>query len=360
MIVFAKLVILILCAFLQFQSYPLNGINIAIALIAMIISCIPTIIRTDIWNEKGLKILTAGTWLVFLIFTLFVHGFRCYLPLVIIDILALKLYVPLICWLIALVLSMFNQDGVIYLLLSILAGFLQYAISKAETLADELKKLRDNTKEHELLIEEKNSRLIEKQDAELYAATLQERNRIAREIHDNVGHMLTRSILQVGAIKTINTNEVLAEPLEGLHETLNTAMTNIRNSVHDLHDESLDLKSAINEIIDSVDSFTVKLQYDMGYDIPKNIKYCFISITKEAVNNAIKHSNATRIDVIIQEHPAFYQLLIQDNGTSSKLEASEGIGLTNMRDRVKNLGGNIKISSENGFKILVSIIKSND
>lgn len=358
MLILAKLIMLILCAFIQFQIFPLNGINIAIALIAMIISCIPTIITVDIWGGKGLRIITGCTWLIFLISAMFMPEFRCYLPLAVMDLLGLKLFIPFICWLVALVLTFPSQSGVVYLFLSILAGFLQNSIAQNEKLSDELKKLRDNSKEREILIEGKNHRLIEKQDAEIYAATLQERNRIAREIHDNVGHMLTRSILQVGAIKTINTNEVLTEPLEGLHKTLNTAMTNIRNSVHDLHDQSLDLKSAINEIMDSVDKFDVNLQYDMGHDIPKSIKYCFISITKEAVNNALKHSNGSKIDIIMQEHPAFYQLLIHDNGTSSKVGLSEGIGLTNMRDRVKNLGGNIKISSDNGFKILVSIIKN--
>ena len=50
---------------------------------------------------------------------------------------------------------------------------------------------------------------MEKQDTEIYLATLKERNRIAREIHDNVGHMLSRSILMVGALKTVNQAENL-------------------------------------------------------------------------------------------------------------------------------------------------------
>lgn len=49
-----------------------------------------------------------------------------------------------------------------------------------------------------MLMEQMNHQLIEKQNAQIYNATLKERNRIAREIHDNVGHMVTRSILQVG------------------------------------------------------------------------------------------------------------------------------------------------------------------
>ena len=73
-----------------------------------------------------------------------------------------------------------------------------------EELEQEYRKTRDDSKERNLLLQEKNRSLIEKQDYEIYTATLQERNRIAREIHDNVGHLLSRSILIVGAMKIVN------------------------------------------------------------------------------------------------------------------------------------------------------------
>ena len=57
---------------------------------------------------------------------------------------------------------------------------------------------------------------MEKQDYEIYLATLRERNRIAREIHDNVGHMLSRSILQMGALITIHKEEPLHGQLAGV------------------------------------------------------------------------------------------------------------------------------------------------
>ncbi len=358
MIVFAKLLVLIICAFIQFHIYTISSLNIVISLIAMIISCFPTIVRHDIFGGKGLKIISGCLWITFLITALFIPEFRCYIPLAVIDLLGLKLLFPILIAVLCLILDFVTKTNSFNILVSVLAGFLQYAIAKSEQLTEELKLLRDTSKERELLIEEKNHRLIEKQDADIYAATLRERNRIAREIHDNVGHMLTRSILQIGAIKTINQNDVLKEPLEGLHETLNTAMTNIRSSVHDLHDESVDLEAAIYEIVNNVNDIKVNLQYDMSLNIPKSIKYCFISITKEAVNNVLKHSNANELDIIMQEHPAFYQLLIHDNGTNINVKATEGIGLTNMRDRIKNLNGTIKITTDNGFKILISIIKN--
>ena len=64
-------------------------------------------------------------------------------------------------------------------------------------------KLRDDSTEKNLLLEEKNHMLVEKQNYEIYTATLKERNRIAREIHDNVGHLLSRSILITGAAKAV-------------------------------------------------------------------------------------------------------------------------------------------------------------
>ncbi len=362
MLIIAKLLIFLLCALIHLYNSTVSMGAVSVALISFIICCMPAIIKTDFLGHKGLKILTEIICSTYMVVALFIPELRYYIPLLFIDICGLRLIVSFILGFLGMMFPLIKGDlwiGLIIILLSMLSVLIQLVISKTEVLADELKAVRDTSKEREILIEEKNRTLRENQDAQVYMATLKERNRIAREIHDNVGHMLTRSILQVGAIKTINTNEILSEPLDGLHDTLNTAMASIRSSVHDLHDESIDLLSAIKEITDSVDKFSVNIEYDMGYDIPRSIKYCFISIIKEAVNNAIKHSNCTDMDILVQEHPAFYQLLIQDNGTDIKKSSAEGIGLTNMKDRVNSLNGNIKINTDHGFKILISIIKSN-
>ncbi len=356
MLIFAKLLLLILCAFFQAHRYPIDISYIVILLLTLILSCLSFILQ-----RKEITVL----WSTWLITAFFLSPFRAYLPLTLLEIASIPSFFPFLIWCICFlkesILSYLTfhkfTECIFLFLLSACATLLQYSIKKTETLTEELKQFRDTSKEHELFIEEKNRRLREQQDAELYTATLKERNRIAREIHDNVGHLLTRSLLQVGAIKTINQNEVLKELLEALHETLNTAMTSIRNSVHDLHNESIDLHLAIQEIIDNVTTISVQFDYDIHTDVPKNMKYCFIAITKEAVNNTLKHSNATKMQIILQEHPAFYQLLIHDNGTNHSQNLLDGIGIRNMKDRVKALNGTIKISNETGFKILVSIFK---
>ncbi|MCM1245584.1 MAG: sensor histidine kinase [Roseburia sp.] len=217
---------------------------------------------------------------------------------------------------------------------------------------------RDESRENAILMRERNQALREKQDYEIHVATLSERNRIAREIHDNVGHMLTRSILQTGALRVINKDPALKSALTELGDTLNTAMDSIRTSVHDLHDEAIDLHDVLEDLISRVQSPTIRLEYDINNPLPQDVKYAFISIVKEAITNMQKHSDANTAQITVREHPGFYHLQIRDNGSAkSSPESGSGIGLTNMKERVLALGGTIRFSTDNGFGINISIMR---
>lgn len=237
-----------------------------------------------------------------------------------------------------------------------LAYFLEGGTRGYEELDSLYKHTRDDSRELNLLLTEKNHALLEKQDYEIYAATLKERNRIAREIHDNVGHLLSRSILMVGALKAVNQAPGLSDSLNTLDSTLNSAMDSIRSSVHDLHDEAIDLEEAVRGLLKDFTFCPVFFQYDMNREIPREIKYSFISITKEALSNVIKHSHASQVHLVMREHPALYQLCIEDNGTGA-VRSDRGIGLLNMRERVSALKGNIQIQTQNGFRIFITIPK---
>lgn len=200
------------------------------------------------------------------------------------------------------------------ILFFIVAFFLQFRTEAEEKLRQDFMKLRDDSTEKNLLLEEKNHMLVEKQNYEIYTATLKERNRIAREIHDNVGHLLSRSILITGAAKAVSSSEAVSPLLDSLDISLNQAMTSIRTSVHDLHDESVNLRESVEGLISEFQFCPVSLDYDMGLEIPRDVKYCFISIVKEALSNMARHSNATSAYIVMREHPALYQLCIEDNG----------------------------------------------
>ena len=306
--------------------------------------------------------LSLGCELVFCLLC-FVSPVFCYaIPVLIYDVMWNKDYKVLVFPLLAIVANWrdFKTDTFLILLVSSFIAFLLWArTNRLEYFQQKFIETRDTSAEVTMLLMEKNKHLTESQDNEIYLATLQERNRIAREIHDNVGHMLTRTILQLGALKIINKDETVGENLDSIKQTLDNAMTSIRSSVHNLHDDSIDLDQSIRDTVKSMEeSYDVKLDLDFSHNVPKNIKLCFIGVTKEALSNIVKHSNADKIEIIVREHPAFYQLAISDNGKNCGEIKDSGIGLTNMRDRVENTGGIITFTpSQDGFRVFASIPK---
>lgn len=223
----------------------------------------------------------------------------------------------------------------------------------------ELRKTVDSGEEKALLLSEKNKALAEKQNSEIYAATLRERNRIAREIHDNVGHVLSRTILLTGAVKTVNKDQNLAPMLDGLDDSLNSAMDSIRSSVHDLHDEAINLQEELKRIIRDFKYCKVELEYDVSDKMDSNAKYCYTCVVKEALSNIMKYSGATYVKITVREHPALYQLCVEDNGRggTENMDKNTGIGLKNMQDRVQALNGTLRIEGEKGFRIFAMIPK---
>lgn len=252
-------------------------------------------------------------------------------------------------------------NSVFLILFVILALFMQHVAAKLSLLETENKTIRDTGTELNRVLEEKNKDLSARQTDAINLARLRERNRIAREIHDNVGHTLARSLIQTGALQAINKDESLTEPLEQLRGTLSLAMDSIRSSVHDLRDEATDLYAAISQMLEPM-GLEIHLDYDASKTVPGNVQVCLLSVLREALTNISKHSDADRVRVTVREHPAFYQLLIHDNGTKKiSLRGSDtGMGLINMGERVRALNGQFSAAYQDGFRIFLTIPKHED
>ena len=359
--------ILLFCiSILMFNKAQVDYITVCLILVVMIMEGI--IIYFN--NKKAVTTVAA----VFILMTAIQPEFAVFFPLVIYECARVRQYIMII---VNMLIAIITCTGSLeYGILSremcsvIVFMVVALAVGMRSIREDELKEKLHNLQDEESYLVQKNvqnqEELIRKQDNEIHAATLAERNRIAREIHDHVGHMLSRSILQLGAILAINKDEKLDVPLRGLKDTLDTAMNNIRESVHDLKDDSLDLEHMVNEITGEYKTLEIELDYDMGTYLPKELKYCFVAIVKEALTNTVKHSDGNRVSIVMREHPALYQVLIEDNGSKGNdgtLKAGRdtvdktGIGLENMRERVSAFNGNIRFSHDNGFKIFISIPK---
>lgn len=380
-ILFDKLMLLMGCMLLMFYRTPETGIPQLLAFLwTVIFSCSCTCCNVDSLPVAQLNRLSRNMeiflYLLFAGLSLLHPAFGIFLPFLFYE---LKLSAIPYLWIAALPLPFLSfRDGqysFLVLLLYVFAWICAVKTCKLLELEKNFKILRDTTTEYNLLLNQKNKDLLEKQDYEIHVATLKERNRIAREIHDNVGHMLSRSILQSGALLAINQQEQLKEPLLSLKDSLTLAMNAIRESVHDLHDDAIDLEHTISGLFDDFTDYQFRFEYDMGPVVPASVKYCFIAIIKEALSNIAKHSNATEIQLVLREHPRLYQLTIEDNGnklsgrqnfpaaSSNEIpgnthpfrQSPSGMGLLNMQERVESLHGHLSITTEQGFRIFVSI-----
>ncbi len=246
---------------------------------------------------------------------------------------------------------------VFIVLFAALSWFLNQRTGSLEKARREFISLRDSTKELSLRLEDKNRELLEKQDYEVNLATLNERNRIARDIHDSIGHILSNSILQTGALMATCREEAMRERLTTLKDTLSQGMDSIRESIHNLHDEAVDLYTEAKTLVDNFHFCEISMDYDVDGNPDKKIKYALLAVLKEALSNIIKHSNASFVQVVLREHPALYQLSVKDDGIGNGNGGGDGIGLINIRQRVGELNGVVNISGENGFTVFISIPK---
>lgn len=276
-----------------------------------------------------------------------------------------RLYPFVILWGGIFLLSCFPDEIIRLLFLTLgsaFAFFFAFLSQRYEELSEDYQKARDDSVEKNLLLKSRNQALLENQNYMIHNATLQERNRIAREIHDNVGHTLSRCILLTGALKAVNKDENCAESIATLQDNLSQAMDAIRTSVHNLHDDSINLNANVRQLINDFSYCHASLNFDIQSDPPNNVRYAFISIVKEALTNVAKHSNATLVTVVLREHPGMYQLIITDNGTTPTASAlgtdSPGIGLSNMQERITLLQGVFQINTQDGFQIFISIPKN--
>jgi signal transduction histidine kinase len=254
------------------------------------------------------------------------------------------------------------------LILSI-AFLLKWKTDKLNSIKNEYNELRDNTTAMSMLLEEKNQSLLQNQDYEINLATLNERNRISKEIHDNIGHLLSRALLQVGALLTISKEDTIREGLADLKDSLSAGMDQIRNSIHNMYDESIDLYTQVDQLVKDFNFCPIHYEYDVNNPPKTPLKHAIIAIIKETLSNIIRHSKATKVTLILREHPAMYQLVIQDNQVLEEQKAhtlikafenqefGDGMGLHNIYDRVKGFGGNINISVENGYKLFITFPK---
>lgn len=194
-------------------------------------------------------------------------------------------------------------------------------------------------------------------------AQTRERNRLAREIHDTLGHSLTGIIAGIDACITLIdiAPEEVKKQLNIIGNVARQGIKDVRRSVNALRPDALErlgLEDALKQIITDTKMVTnVEIFYDNEADL-KNLDEDEIEtiyrIVQESITNALRHGKADIIYVKIKKTLNVITILIKDNGVGCK-NMKKGFGLRHMAERLELLNGSLEYRSENGFTIIAKI-----
>lgn len=252
-------------------------------------------------------------------------------------------------------------------ILSVAATLLSLRTAQLEREQQRMRRTRDELQERALALEARNRDLADRQDYEVELATLAERARIAREIHDNVGHQLTRASLQAEALRVVHADEPgVAADFANVKRTVDEALQLVRTSVHALNDNAVDLSVQLERIVEGARSDSgpqIELEF-LAEHAPANVANCFAAVLREALSNTMRHACAQTVTIRCMEHPSFYQLVVTDDGAggvqASGRGAAEGMGLASMRERIEALGGTFTAgprASAGGWRVFATVPK---
>ena len=237
---------------------------------------------------------------------------------------------------------------------ALVLGLLGYFIYKQQSLKNQQLKKENELKVALTEIETQNK--------------LQEqRLRISRDLHDNIGSQLTFVISSLGNLKYKLKEGETAEKLTKISGFTTNTIYELRDTIWAMNKNDItfeDLQTRISNFIDQAKIASDKTELSFVINPNINQEYVFSSlqgmnlyrIIQEGINNASKYAKASKISVEISESNQSFQIEIKDNGIGFDIENTEmGNGILNIRKRVKDLNGNVKIASKinNGTSILI-------
>lgn len=193
----------------------------------------------------------------------------------------------------------------------------------------------------------------------------EERQRIARDLHDGVGQMMSAARMNLSAFESDSrfSDQEQQHSLERIIGLVDESCREIRSVSHNMMPNALlknNLSTAVRDFIDKIDKKTLQIHlYTEGLDerLDTNVETVLYRVIQEAVNNVIKHAKASSLDISIVRDADGISATIEDNGSGfdSKDPRSGGIGLKNIQTRVDYLKGHVDFDSAPGRGTVVSL-----
>ena len=201
-------------------------------------------------------------------------------------------------------------------------------------------------------------------------ATMRERNRVAREIHDNLGHYLTVVNVQIEAAKTIMATQPqkAQNALDKAQTLTQEGLAAVRHSVSALRESPLEnqtLAEALNKLAEETrETGLVVALHIQGEPAPRDakIELTLYRAVQEGFTNVRKHARASRVDVALRYEPSQTMLTMQDNGIGTDLadKSASSFGLVGIQERVQLLNGRMQITTapQQGFQFTITLPQS--
>lgn len=231
-------------------------------------------------------------------------------------------------------------DGLFFFGVGIAVSKVLEAEKKTQMLLDE------NRRQNQLL--EEYAKHIEK------ITLLEERNRLARDLHDTIGHTYTSVIMGLDAASYLigTSPDKAKEQVELLSKVMRKSLGEVRSHIHQISPsgEREDLSSQLKNIATEFALHTkIDIQFQQIGPQEKKISpqgiLTLIRILQESLTNAVRHGQATTILITLKEESTYVNLTIKDNGIGMR-DINFGFGLNGMKERLESLQGGLKIESK--------------
>ena len=194
-------------------------------------------------------------------------------------------------------------------------------------------------------------------------AETKERNRLAREIHDTLGHALTGIVAGIDACITMIdiSPEATKKQLEKIGNVARQGITDVRRSVSKLRPDALekmDLEKAISKMMEELKN-TANIDIVFKNQVHplkflEDEEEVIYRVVQEATTNSVRHGHADKISIEISKKEEWLTIIVKDNGLGCK-EVEEGFGLKHMKERLELLNGKLEYDGQDGFFIKASI-----
>ena len=213
---------------------------------------------------------------------------------------------------------------------------------------------------------------LEKANAQLAAyatqaeelAMTQERNRLAREIHDSLGHTLTTVNVQIEAARVVMDSDPdrALDAMNKAQELTQKGLARVRESVAALRESPVSnrpLQEAIASLVRETQSSGIITEFEVTGDtkaLEHKVALALYRAAQEGLTNVCRHARASRVDVRLDFQPGKVRLEIRDNGVGA-VETNGGFGLLGIRERMQLLGGTLEIQTGagKGFCLIATV-----